>query len=330
MSPAGQQQRITTDVQRAASIIRDGGVVAFATETVYGLGANALDPAAVARVFEIKSRPRFDPLIVHVPTPETARELVNDFPAMAAKLATRFWPGPLTLVLPKRSRVPDIATSGLPSVAVRVPSHPMALALLRASGVPIAAPSANTFGQISPTTAEHVAHDLGNKVDLILDGGPCETGVESTIVSLTDGRPAILRLGGVPMEEIASITGPLATPDRTDKRILAPGMMERHYAPATAMRLLDVNDDESLTFAGAPPARSGWIGLHPPRDAKRYMQVETLSPTGDLREAASKLFAAMHRLDEASLDLIVARLVPDEGLGRAINDRLRRAATPRE
>lgn len=313
-------------MRRAASIIREGGVVAFATETVYGLGANALDPAAVARVFEIKGRPRFDPLIVHVPTPEVARELVGDFPAMATKLAERFWPGPLTLVLPKRSHVPDIVTSGLPSVAVRVPSHPVALALLRASGVPIAAPSANTFGQISPTTAEHVAHDLGSKVDLILDGGPCETGVESTIVSLTDARPTILRLGGVPMEEITPITGPLATPDGKDKRILAPGMLERHYAPATTMRLLDAGDDESAAIGTPPPARIGWIGLQPPRDTRRYTLVEALSPTGNLREAAANLFAAMHRLDEASLDLIVARRVPDEGLGRAINDRLRRAA----
>ena len=326
MSAPEPSQRITTDVQRAASTLRGGGVVAFGTETVYGLGANALDPAAVARVFEIKGRPRFDPLIVHVPTPEAVRELVCDFPATAARLAARFWPGPLTLVLPKRAHVPDIVTSGLPSVAVRVPSHPVALALLRAAGVPIAAPSANTFGQISPTTAEHVARDLGGKIDLILEGGPCETGVESTIVSLAEDHPALLRLGGVPLEEIAAITGPLATPDAKARRVLAPGMLERHYAPTTPMRLLDASEDESAAIAASTPKLIGWIALGRPRDVKRYTRVEALSPTGSLREAAANLFAAMHRLDEAGLDLIIARRVPDEGLGRAINDRLRRAS----
>ncbi|NJL30815.1 MAG: threonylcarbamoyl-AMP synthase [Phycisphaerales bacterium] len=230
-------------LQQAADLLRTGGVVAFPTETVYGLGANALLPQAVARVFEIKNRPRFDPLIVHVPCVEDADRLVREFPPLAQQLAERFWPGPMTLVLPKRDNVPDLVTADLPTVAVRVPAHPMARKLLELAAVPVAAPSANPFGGISPTTAEHVRQSLGNLVDCIVDGGPCDTGLESTVIGFgDDGRtPMLLRPGGLSVEEVEAITGPLKLPtaladDAPSSTLpLAPGMLARHYAPETKL-----------------------------------------------------------------------------------------------
>lgn len=314
------------DVERAAAILRAGGIVAMPTETVYGLAANAFDPRAVARVFEAKRRPSFDPLIVHVQAPEELRRVATEIPPAVQALAARFWPGPLTVVLPKQPGVPDLVTSGLPTVAVRMPDHPLALALIRAAGVPLAAPSANPFGYISPTTAEHVRRQLGNAVDYILDGGPCRVGVESTIVAWRDGEPVLLRAGGLPVEEIEHVLGPVgrvratAAPGRPE----APGQLEQHYAPRTPLRLL--TDAEAPTAVGA---KLGWIGLRAPEEPGRYTHLEELSKRDDLRDAAAALFAAMHRLDAAGLDAIEARLVPESGLGRAINDRLRRAAAAR-
>lgn len=307
-------------IQQAAEILRAGGVVAFPTETVYGLGADALNAEAAARIFEIKGRPRFDPLIVHVTDVAAARELVADFPPQAARLAEQFWPGPLTLVLPKQPQVPELVTAGLPTVAVRVPAHPVARELLQAAGCPIAAPSANRFGCVSPTRAEHVAEQLGAAVELILDGGPCDVGLESTIVSLADpASPVLLRPGGLPLEELQSVLGPI-TIATDDAQPVAPGMLPRHYAPRTRVVVVDRLDD--LT-AEQRTGRVGVLSLDPV--AADFAAVEVLSPSGDLREAATRLFAAMHRLDAQSLDRIIALRVPDEGLGRAINDRLRRA-----
>lgn len=310
-----------TEIARAAAMLRAGGVVAFPTETVYGLGASAFDERAVARVFEIKGRPRFDPLIVHVSDLEAAEALAAEMPALAARLARRHWPGPLTLVLPKRPAVPDLVTGGLPTVAMRCPRHPVALELLRELGGPIAAPSANRFGGLSPTTAEAAAEQLGDGPDLILDGGPCAVGVESTIVAFEPEGPTLLRPGGLPLEEIEAEIGPVRIAPATDERPLAPGRLARHYAPRTPLRLI----------AEEPPndriaARSGLLTLRAPADAARYAAVETLSAAGDLREAAAKLFAALRRLDAMGLEIIFAELLPEEGLGRAINDRLRRAA----
>ncbi len=309
-----------SEIQKAAQIIQEGGLVAFPTETVYGLGADALNPLAVARIFEAKNRPQFDPLIVHVADMRQAEILVQKFHPLALKLIGRFWPGPLTVVLPRSSIVPDLVTSGLPTVAIRVPNHPLALELIRESGRPIAAPSANTFGGVSPTTADHVRASLGGKVDLILDGGPCSVGVESTVVSFTGKDAVLLRPGGVSLEEIQALIGQVLLPPATGTNILSPGQLEHHYAPRTPLYL------EGSGAALPSGKKKGLLTLQEPPDPSAFVAMEILSPRGDLKEGAANLFAAMRRLDEKHLDFILARPVPGEGLGRAINDRLRRAS----
>jgi len=314
-------------VRLAAAILRRGGIVAFPTETDYGLGATALAARAVARLFEATGRPRFDPLIVHIAEPAQLELLAERIPDAARRLAERFWPGPLTLVLPKLATVPDIVTSGLDTVGVRVPDHPLARALIREAGTPVAAPSANLFGQTSPVTAEHVRGQLGDRVDAVLDGGPCRVGIESTIVSFGEGeRPRVLRLGGVAVEDLEAVIGPVdigrpTSSPGAEERPLAPGDLPRHYAPArTPLVLAERN-------APAPAGkRVGLLSLKGRGDTGGFAQVEVLSSLGDLREAAAALYAALRRLDASGLDLIVAELAPEEGLGRAINDRLRRAA----
>jgi L-threonylcarbamoyladenylate synthase len=308
-------------IRRAAATLLAGGIVGMPTETVYGLAANALDAIAVAKIFETKRRPHFDPLIVHVPDISKAAELAESFPDDARRLAQAFWPGPLTIVLPKRPIMPDIVTSGLPSVALRVPDHPVAQRLLREIGVPLAAPSANRFGSVSPTTAQHVRDELGDAVPIVLDGGPSRTGVESTIVSFLDAQPALLRPGGLPLEMVESLIGPVRRVTPGDK-VVAPGMLPRHYAPRT--RLILTQDTTASIWKG----RVGLLTLRRPlpENTKQFAAVEILSPVGNLREAAANLFAAMRRLDAAGLDVILAEPAPDEGLGLAINDRLRRAS----
>lgn len=312
----------SAEIAAAAAVLRRGGLVAMPTETVYGLAANAFDAQAVARVFEAKRRPQFDPLIVHVADPSELPRVATDLSSAARRLVERFWPGPLTLVLPKRPEVPDLVTSGLPTVAVRMPDHPVALALIRAADTPLAAPSANPFGYISPTTAEHVRNQLGNLVDAILDGGPCRVGVESTILGWHAGAPVLLRAGGLPVEELERELGPIrrATSPEEALRPEAPGQLAQHYAPHTPVR--------RIADGGVLPTerRLGWIGLRAPIDPSRFAAVEALSPQGDLREAAAALFAALHRLDALGLDAILAEPVPELGLGVAINDRLRRAS----
>src|SRR6056297_1336288 len=297
--------------ERAARILRDGGLVAFPTETVYGLGGDARNDLAVARIFEAKGRPRFNPLIVHVDGVDTARRLV-DWPDEAEILASAFWPGPLTLVLPLKpgTGLSPLVTAELPTLAVRVPAHPVAQSLLEAFGGPVAAPSANPSGRISPTTAEHVAAGLSGRIEAILDGGPCGVGVESTIVGLT-GAPALLRPGGLPAEAIERALGqPLARTGPTGP-LTAPGQMASHYAPAAPLRL------------DARTRRKGELLLG-------FGAVDcdlNLSPSGDLTEAAANLFAHLHALDARAAP-IADSPIPEAGLGRAINDRLRRAAAP--
>ncbi|REJ90048.1 MAG: threonylcarbamoyl-AMP synthase [Planctomycetota bacterium] len=314
----------TRDVHQAAEVIRNGGLVAFPTETVYGLGANALNPDAVARIFEAKQRPKFDPLIVHVADRESLDQLVTDFPHNAKILADRFWPGPLTLVLPKQPIVPDLVTAGLQSVGARIPDHPLALEILRAAAVPIAAPSANRFGCVSPTNAEHVREQLGDRIDLILDGGPCRVGVESTVVLMTEDPPLLLRPGGVALEDLESAIGPVTTRSHAFQEgpQVAPGQLTQHYAPQAKVLLTD--DPGQCTV----PESAGLLAFRVVPQRPRFAQVEILSPAGDLKEAAFNLFAALRRLDAAGLDLIIAERVPEKGLGRAINDRLRRASAP--
>jgi L-threonylcarbamoyladenylate synthase len=309
-------------VHRAAEVIRKGGLVAFPTETVYGLGADAFNPIAVARIFEVKKRPHFDPLIVHVASRSDLDKLVSEIPSDANKVVEQFWPGPLTIVLLKKEEVPEIVTSGLPTVAVRMPRHPMALSLIGHAGSPIVGPSANPFGYLSPTTAEHVRDQLGDQIDFILDGGPCEIGVESTIVSFSGTKPKLLRPGGVPLEEIESVIGQVEIQETVDEKPLAPGMLPRHYAPRTPI-LLDW-EDEKLKFNR--DKKIGLLVFQKPRWSFKFHHIEVLSKKGDFREAAANLFAAIRRLDDLDLDLILAETIPEVGLGRAIMDRLRRAS----
>jgi len=308
-------------IAEAARILRNGGLVVFPTETVYGLGAHALDARAVARIFEVKNRPRFDPLIVHIADSAMLDALCESVPGPARRLIERFWPGPLTVVLPKRPVVPDIVTAGLPTVAVRWPSHPVAQALLRAAGIPVAAPSANPFGRLSPTRVEHLDPALRAQVDLIIDGGPCEFGVESTIVYATEEAVTVLRLGAVPVEALEAVVGPVALQTGSRDRPMSPGQLPRHYAPRTPVRVLRPGETP-------PPSdrRVGYLAFRQAPSDRSFQAVEVLSPTGDLREAAARLFDCLHRLDGAGLDVIYAEPVPEVGLGRAIMDRLRRAA----
>jgi len=311
----------TEAVHQAAEIIRRGGIVAFPTETVYGLGADTFAPLAVARIFEVKKRPHFDPLIVHVASPDDLGRLVTDIPGHARKLMVRFWPGPLTVVLPKREEVPDIVSAGLPTVAVRMPDHAMALRFIELSESPIAAPSANPFGYLSPTTAEHVREQLGDQVDLILDGGPCHVGVESTILSFSEGKPKLLRPGGVPVEEIESVIGKVEIVRSETQSPSAPGMLPRHYAPRTPIVLAPEEAFDSYRNRNA-----GYLVFQEPVGGRAFDHTEVLSQKGDFREAAANLFAAIRRLDALNLEVIVAEAVPEIGLGRAIMDRLRRAS----
>jgi L-threonylcarbamoyladenylate synthase len=308
-------------LDRAAQVLRDGGVVAFPTETVYGLGANAFDADAVARIFEIKQRPHFDPLIVHVLNEAMLAKVAADVSARAGDLAALFWPGPLTLILRKRDAVPDLVTAGLPTVAVRMPAHPVARALLERVQLPIAAPSANMFGLLSPTRAEHVARMLEDRVDLIIDDGPSEHGLESTIVQL-DPTPAILRLGAIPVAQIEAVTGPLKLLLRQDddQPTEAPGRFLRHYAPRTPIRLVD--------FAHVPAGERRRAGALAYRNAPQgYQSARVLSAAGDLREAAARFFELLHELDAAEVDRIDAEPLPEKDLGAAMMDRLRRATS---
>jgi L-threonylcarbamoyladenylate synthase len=307
-------------IEKAADIVRTGGLVAFPTETVYGLGCDVGNPLAVARIFEVKARPRIDPIIVHVADPESAARYGN-FPESSRGLMLKFWPGPLTLVVPRRDSVPPIVTAGLDTVAIRVPAHSAALALIRAAGCGLAAPSANPFGYVSPTEAGHVAEQLADKIDLILDGGPCPVGVESTILSLAGETPMILRAGGAAIEELELMLGKLELYLET-ARPEAPGQLKRHYATRTLLEIAEEDFDEVKSGE-----KVGLLSYTRPRNPGAYVAVEVLSPSGSLREAAANLFRALRLLDGLGLDRIVARPVPEEGLGLAIMDRLRRCST---
>ncbi|WP_292532862.1 L-threonylcarbamoyladenylate synthase [Methylocystis sp.] len=308
-------------IGKAAAILRDGGLVAFPTETVYGLGADATQAWAVARIYDAKDRPSFNPLIAHVADLDAARREAA-LPESALCLAAHFWPGPLTIVAPVApgGSICDLVRAGLPSVAVRVPAHPVAQALIAALGRPIAAPSANRSGHVSPVTAAHVAQDLAGKVDMILDGGRTLAGLESTIISFCEASPVLLRPGAVAREAIEKVLGAkLAAPAQAE--VLAPGMTPSHYAPAARLRLEahELNAGEAaLDFGGRLAAR-----------AKPGTVVLDLSPSGDLVEAAANLFAHLREFDARDIANVAVAHVPERGLGEAINDRLRRASAPR-
>ncbi len=323
------------DLVRAAQALREGKLVAIPTETVYGLGANAFDEVAVARVFEAKARPTFDPLIVHIARVEDIGIVAREVPESARSLARALWPGPLTMILPKRPEVPDIVTAGLPTVAVRFPKHPVAQRIIELAAVPVAAPSANPFGYISPTTAAHVIAMLKDRVDFVVDGGPCDVGVESTVIDMTGARPVLLRPGGMALEAIEAVIGPVVIPPRTfhpsGKALSSPGQTLSHYAPSTPLYLFD--EGTLPNAAQAPgiahpsvalvytPARAREIEAHHLFDA-----VEALAPGGDMHEAAARLFSLLHEFDARQFRAIYAERVPEAGLGRAINDRLYRAS----
>jgi len=310
--------QIGQDIKKAAEILKNGGLVAIPTETVYGLAANALDSDAVLKVFEAKRRPEFDPLIVHVGSWEQLNELACSFPEEARKLTHEFWPGPLTVVLPKKEIIPDLVTSGLPSVGMRMPNHPLALKLLSLLPFPLAAPSANPFGYISPTSAQHVVEQLGDQIDYILDGGPSNVGVESTIVSFEGETPRILRWGGLELEQIEPFLERFDSSEQSSDNPSAPGMLSSHYAPRKKLIIGNLKE-LMVKYANKDCVYLSFEETH-------EMSGEVLSPSGDIREAARNLFAAMRRLDSGEGELILTEMVPESGLGRAINDRLKRAA----
>ena len=316
----------SASISVAASALRGEQLVAFPTETVYGLGAIATSAKAVAGIFEAKQRPTFDPLIVHIAERGQLRDVVTYIPPLAIALADAFWPGPLTLVLPKQSTIPDLVTAGLPGVGVRIPAHPVALELLKAVGLPVAAPSANPFGGISPTTAEHVMDGLNSRLPYILDGGPCQVGVESTVVSFMGAHPVLLRPGGCAVEAIEAIVGTIerAAPNAAldDAAQPAPGMLSRHYAPSTPLTVVARNS-EAHSIHGQ---KCGLLTYGKQPFSGSFVRIERLETSEDLQTCASKFFAALRSLDSCGLDVIIAHSFPDHGLGIALNDRLQRAA----
>lgn len=317
---------ITNDIHAAALHLQAGGIIGFPTETVYGLAGNALDQVAIAAIYALKERPASNPLIAHVGSIEQAKELCAEWPAEAALLTQTFWPGPLTLLVKKKEVVPAALTAGLDRVAIRMPNHPIALALLGLLPFPLAAPSANPYMRISPTSAAQVDAYFGERLEYVLEGGICERGVESTIIGWEDGKAVLYRPGALPQEEIERVIGPLAMP-ASSTAIVAPGMAKRHYAPQT--KLILTNDIEQ-SIKEHDGLRLGILSFSKTFSADNILRMQSLSRQGDLREAACNLYAALQSFDEVPLDLILAEVFPEEGLGRTINDRLRRASVELE
>jgi L-threonylcarbamoyladenylate synthase len=322
---------------RAAEVLRGGRLVAFPTETVYGLGANARDAAAVARIFAAKGRPSNNPLIVHLPEAAAAREIVAAWPESAERLAARFWPGPLTLVLPRGERIPAIVTAGGPTVAVRVPAHPVALALLRAAELPLAAPSANRSTQVSPTRAEHVLRGLRGRIEMILDGGPTAGGLESTVLDLTTAPPRLLRPGLIAPADLETVIGPIARTSElpvsgSRHPLPSPGMMTRHYAPRAPLELVEGDGEPRVQERLRQGERVGWLRLaasaeQPAGSVEDARLITSVMPR-DPAAYAAMLYATLHALDEAGVTRLVVEAPPDAEEWLAVRDRLRRAASP--
>ena len=313
-----------TSVSEAARLLKDGEVVAIPTETVYGLAGNAFEPKALAKIFAAKERPTFDPLIVHIADIAQLTDIAKDIPDSAYKLAEAYWPGPMTIILPKKDCIPDLCTSALPSVAVRFPSHPIAQAIIKESGLPLAAPSANLFKHVSPTTAEHVAAQLADRIAGIVDGGPCSVGVESSIISLTGEKPTVLRPGAITPEMFAKVLGDVAIKESTSKPgqpMLAPGQCDTHYRPQVPLYYGEIPSGYTLPEHTVRIAFGTQPGPIP--------ATVNLSTTGDMVEATSKLYALMHDLDTPDYDLILVDPIPNKGIGIALNDRLKRASVKR-
>jgi L-threonylcarbamoyladenylate synthase len=308
-----------TDIQKAATLLKAGELVAIPTETVYGLAGNALNSAAVAKIFDAKNRPHFDPLIIHVPDLEAVQLYATAVPDAARTLARHFWPGPLTLVLTRKAHVPDLTSAGLDTVGIRCPDHPLTRQLLKVLPFPLAAPSANPFGYVSPTTAQHVDQQLGDRISYILDGGSCDIGIESTIIGFEGDQPVVYRFGGLSLESIEAVIGPLQTRAHSTSNPRTPGQLQSHYAPRKRVVLGDIGKlREQPEFHNA-----AIISFQ--KDYQSPNQI-ILSPQGSLHEAAHNLFAALRQVDELPVDVVLTEYVPNEGIGRAINDRLTRAA----
>ena len=309
-----------TSVSEAARLLKEGEVVAIPTETVYGLAGNAFEPKALAKIFAAKERPTFDPLIVHIADIAQLTDIAKDIPDSAYKLAEAYWPGPMTIILPKKDCIPDLCTSALPSVAVRFPSHPIAQAIIKESGLPLAAPSANLFKHVSPTTAEHVAAQLADRIAGIVDGGPCSVGVESSIISLV-GEPTVMRPGAITPEMFKAILGEVKIKESTSKPgqpMLAPGQCDTHYRPQVPLYYGELPSGYTLPEHTVRIAFGTQAGPIP--------ATVNLSATGDMVEATSKLYAFMHDLDDPKYNLILVDPIPNTGVGMALNDRLKRAS----
>lgn len=313
---------IGKDIEQAIEILKAGEVIGLPTETVYGLAGNAYNSEAITKIFTVKNRPTFDPLIVHTSSIERVCEFVKEIPEQAQLLAKHFMPGPLTLLLPKKEVISDLVTSGLETVAVRIPNHPLALELLQNLDFPLAAPSANPFGYISPTSAQHVDNQLGDKIKYILDGGECKVGIESSIIGFFDNEIVVLRKGGLAIEEIEAIVGKVRIEEHSSSNPKAPGMLKSHYAPRT--RLLITGD---WLMIEEDTSKIGYLGFDKFNPTIPLENQLLLSPSRDLSEAAKNLFAFMRLLDARGFDKIYTELLPEKGLGRAINDRIKRATT---
>lgn len=313
---------ITTDIDKAKQVLLKNELIALVTETVYGLAGNAFSEIAIKKIFELKKRPFYNPLIVHLKSAACISDVAMEIPESALLLADKFWPGPLTLVLKKQEHISDLITAGKKTVALRVPNHPLALALLNTLEFPLVAPSANPFGSISPTSATHVFNYFGEALEVILDGGECEKGLESTIVGFENDQPVLYRRGSISVEDIEKIVGKLSIATNNDKSPSAPGMLSRHYAPKTVTYLTNDIAELLKSFEGK---KIGLLLFKNPLLINTIVHQEILSKSGGLEEAAKNLYAAMHRLDQNNLDVIIAERLPDEGLGKTINDKLERA-----
>ena len=313
---------ISNDISKAIDILNNEDVVAIPTETVYGLAGNIYSEKAIRKIFEVKQRPFFNPLIVHIESIDKIEEVVSEFPAKARKLAEVFWPGSLTLILPKKSNIPDVITAGKETVGVRVPNHPITLSLLKQLSFPLAAPSANPFNRISPTSSLHVEAYFKNSISLVLEGGECKNGIESTIIGFEHNEALLYRLGSISIEEIEKVIGKIQVKNKNETTPNAPGMLAKHYSPRTKTYL--VTDVEKF-IQDFENKKIGIIRFKDQINAPNIEHLEILSTSGDLKEAASKLYNALHKLDSLNLDMIVAEKFPDFGLGKSINDRLERA-----
>ncbi len=313
---------VSKDLLKASEILNREELVAIPTETVYGLAGNIYSDSAIKKIFEIKKRPFFNPLIVHIHSMEQVQDLAVDFPEKAQQLAKVFWPGSLTLILPKKESVPDLITAGKDTVGIRMPNHPLTLELLKNLPFPLAAPSANPFTHISPTKAQHVKNYFDGELEMVLDGGNCTNGIESTIVGFENGEPVVYRLGSISVEEIEKVIGKVSVRNNKEQAPNAPGMLEKHYSPRTKTYLvLDI----TAFIAQYPEKKIGLLLHSTDHESFNVTSINYLSKTGNLKEAASNLYSAMHEMDLLELDMIVAQRLPDHDLGQSINDRLQRA-----